>query len=146
MRKLTITRRKAFAGCLGKVKIYIQDPNGDEEIRCTRCRLLGKLKNGQSASFEIGNDSYKIFAIYDEMSKNYCNDFYTVPEGEEDFYITGKAHFNPFGGNPFYFDDVADKTVLANRKDNKKKSLIILISVIVGVVIGLLVTWLFFSN
>ena len=142
MRKLNVTRTKSFVGCAGKVKIYIEDPNGDVNISGTPCKLLGKLKSGESASYEIGNDSYKIFAIYDKMSKNYCNDFYTVPAGEEDCNVTGKAHFNPFGGNPFYFDGVTDETVLANRKQNKKKSLIIgipvfIIAALVGAGVGL---------
>jgi len=147
MRKLNVTRTKSFIGCAVKVKIYVEDPDGDVVISGTHCKLLGKLKSGESASYEIGNDSYKIFAIYDKMSKNYCNDFYTVPAGDADCYVTGKAHFNPFGGNPFYFDGVTDETVLANRKQNKKKSLIIGIPIFTAaIVIGALIGYLISSS
>ena len=139
MRNLTVRRRKAFAGCAGKVKIYIEDINGDTDINGTKCRFLGKLKNNESATYEIGNEKCKIFAIYDSMSKVYCNDFHTIPEGEKDIEVTGVAHFNPFMGNPFYFDG-ADEEALANRKKNGGKGKMIMIPImIVAVVAGFLI-------
>ena len=131
MRKLIVLRKKTFVGCIAKVKIYAEDPAGDTNIGGVKCRLLGKLKNGEKATFEIGNESTKIFAIYDKMSKDYCNDYYTVPAGEEDCEISGKAHFNPFAGNPFYFDGVTDEVVLANRKKNSRKAMAIAIPLII---------------
>ena len=104
MRNLTVKRRKAFAGCLGKVKIYIEDANGDTNINGIPCRLLGKLKNKECATYEIGNESLKLFAIYDKMSKGYCNDCYTIPAGEEDIEVSGDAKLNPFMCNPFLLE------------------------------------------
>ncbi len=140
MRNLTVIRRKSFVACISAVKIYIEDSEGDTVINGTKCRLLGKVKNNERVTFEIGNESYKIFAVYDKISKGYCNDYYTVPAGEEDHYVSGISHFNPFGGNPFYFDAVNDGTAIANRKKNSKKALAILIPVfVVAVVAGFLI-------
>ncbi|MBP1575986.1 MAG: hypothetical protein J6A68_00485 [Oscillospiraceae bacterium] len=47
MRNLTIKRTKSFVGCLGKMKIYIEDPTSNELlINNTPCRKIGDLKNG----------------------------------------------------------------------------------------------------
>ena len=135
MRKLNVRRRKAFAGCLGKVKLYIEDENGETVINGTKCRLLGKLKNKESATYEIDNESHKLFAIYDKASKGFCNDFYTISAGEDDVDVTGAAHLNPFQGNPFYFDGVTNPEVLANREKNSKKSKMIMIPVLICAVI-----------
>lgn len=142
MRNLTIIRRKTFVASLGKVKIYIEDANGDTNINDTKCRLLGKLKNDSRETFEIGNESCKIFAIYDKASKGYCNDVYVIPEGEDDYYISGIAHFNPFMGNPFYFDGNTNEEALAMRKKTKKKAMLIMIPVmIIAVIAGFLIGW-----
>ena len=140
MRNLTVRRRKTFVGCLGKVKIYIEDAAGETEINGTKCRLLGKLKNNESATYEIGNESCKLFAIYDKMSKSFCNDIYVIPEGEEDLEISGKAKFNPFMGNPFLFDGNMNEEAFNNRQKNKKKATIIMVPVmIVAVIAGFLI-------
>ncbi len=142
MRNLTVIRRKAFAGCLVKVKIYIEDPNGDTEINGTKCRLLGKLKNNERATYEIGNENLKLFAIYDKFSKGYCNDFYQIPEGETDYYVSGICKFSPFIGNPFLFDGVNEEEALTNRSKNSKKALAIMLPIlIIAGVVGFLVGW-----
>ena len=140
MRKLTIRRRKTFVGCLGKVKIYIEDAAGDTEISGTKCRLLGALKNNDVATYEIGNESCKIYAIYDKMSKSFCNDIYLIPEGETDLEISGKATFNPFMGNPFMFDGNMNEEAIKNRQQNKKKATIIMVPLtIIACVAGFLI-------
>ncbi len=121
MRNLTVKRRKAFACCLGKVKIYIEDANGDTNINGIPCRLLGKLKNKECATYEIGNESLKLFAIYDKMSKGYCNDCYTIPAGEEDIEVSGAAKLNPFMGNPFYSTEIQARKRLTTGSKTRKK-------------------------
>lgn len=140
MRNLTIIRRKSFVACLGSVKIYIEDANGDTNINGTKCKLLGKLKNNSRETFEIGNESCKLFAIYDKVSKGICNDFYVIPEGEEDHYVSGIAHFNPFMGNPFLFDGNTNSEAFDNRQKNGKKAALIMIPVmVVAVIAGFLI-------
>ena len=130
MRKLTVKRRKTFVGCLSKVKIYIYDLNGNTFINGIPCKLLGKIKNNESATYEIGNESYKLFAIYDEMTKSFCNDYYTIPAGEDDVEVSGAAHFG--GGNPFLFDGVTDEQALTNRANNRKRGIALLVGIFVS--------------
>ena len=139
MRNLTIRRTKSFIGCLVKVQVYIEDHSRfDTVINDLPCRKLFDLKNGEEKSIHISEEAAKIFVIVDQMSQNYCNDFYNLPAGEEDVSLTGRNHYNPGAGNPFRFDGVTDEDVLANRKKNGKKGLFVLIAaLILGVVIGL---------
>ena len=138
MRNLTITRTKSFVGCAGKVKIYITDPlAADATINGLSCRKLGDLKNGEEKTFSIGCEEAKVFVIADKLSAKVSNEFYPLPAGEEDVHLTGKNHFHPGAGNPFFFDGVTDETVLANRKKGSKKGILVLIvSLILGFAIG----------
>ena len=121
MRNLTIKRIKSFVGCLGKVKIYIEDPTSSEiVINGVSCRKLGEIKNGNEATFQIENNALKVFAIFDKLSKNYCNDFYELCEGEEDIYLSGQCRFS-LGSNAFRFDNNPSQSAAANRKKGNKK-------------------------
>ena len=139
MRKLTITRKKSFVGCVCKNKVYIQDPAGTTTIGDDTCTMLGTLKNGETATFEITEDATKVYVIADQMSKEYCNDCYHLPEGTEDVELSGKGAFNPAAGNAFLFDNNDHPQALEARKKNKKTGIIILIvAAVVGFVIGFL--------
>lgn len=140
MRKLTIKRHKSFVGCLGTMKVYIEDPMTNElMISGVPCRKLGTLKNGEEAEFMIENSAARIYVIADTLSKELCNECYQLQEGEEDVYLSGKNHYNPGAGNPFWFDGVTDPDVLAGRKKKSKTGIWVIIgAVIVGVVVGLL--------
>lgn len=140
MRNLIITREKSFVGCMGVMKVYIEDSlNPDITINNTPCRKLGTLKNGEQKSFPIEDTAARVFVIADKLSKNFCNEFFDVPAGTFDVAIKGKNHYNPFAGNPFRFEGVDNKEVLANRKKTKRKSYIIMaIALVVGVVIGVI--------
>ena len=141
MRKLTITRNKTFVASLVKMKVYIEDREANDlVINDVPCRKLGELKNGEQKTFEISNDEAKVFVIADKLSKNFCNEFYRLPEGEEDVELTGKNKYNPANGNAFRFDGVTDEEVLANRKSGNSKGIIVLIvSVVIGAVVGYLI-------
>lgn len=138
MRNLTITRTKRFVACLGKMKVYIEDPmGGDTVISGVNCRKLGDLKNGETITFPIGEEAARVYVIADQMSKNYSNDYYPLEAGTEDVVLTGKNHFNPGAGNPFRFDGVTDETVLANRKKGGRMGIVILIlAAIFGAIMG----------
>lgn len=139
MRNLTITRTKSFVGCLGKMKVYIEDPmGGDTVISGVNCRKLGTLKNGETVTFPIGCEAARVYVIADQISRNYSNDCYPLEAGTEDVTLTGKNHFNPGAGNPFRFDGVTDRAVLASRKKGSLLGIaIIVIAAIVGFCIGM---------
>lgn len=140
MRNLTIKRTKCFVGCLAKMKIYIEDPqSGDTVISETPCRKIGELKNGEEKTFQIGEQATRIFAIADKVSKNYCNEYIKLPEGNGDIYLSGQNKFNPANGNAFRFDNNESAEVQAHRKNSNKKGLkIFIIIMAVAVVVGLL--------
>ena len=117
MRNLTVRRNKTFVGCAAKIQIYIEDMNSTETIGGIPCRLLGVLKNGESATFPIEDSACKIIASFRGPGKNQFYDYYKLPEGTEDWYLSGKCQFNPGAGNAFLFDNgrvslMQDKTEL----------------------------------
>ena len=138
MRNLTIKRAKRFVGCLGTMKVYIEDPQAnDMTINGVTCRMLGTLKNGETKTFSVSEAAAKVFVIAGKLSKGFCNEYYPLPESTEDILLTGKNCFNPAAGNAFRFDGVVDPAVLANRKKTTRKGMIVLIAaVIVGAVVG----------
>ena len=132
MRKLTIKRSKSFIGCLAKIKIYIEDHDASElTINGVPCRKLGDLKNGEEKKFEIGEQAAKVFVITGKLSRNIFNEFYELPEGQEDVSLSGKCS-NPFG-NPFSFDNNESDAALANRKSCTRNGII---TMIVGFAVG----------
>ena len=143
MRNLTITRNKTFVGCLGKMKVYVEDPiMGDTTIGTARCRRLGDLKNGETKTFSIDENETRIFVIADSLSKSYCNEFCTVPAGSNDVFLTGQNRYNPANGHAFQFDGQTDEAVLQNRRKNTKRGIIILVAaVVVGFIIGFLISY-----
>ena len=148
MRSLTIQRGKSWAGAAMKVKVYIEDIAGDLVIGDVRCRKLGAIKNGQEATFQIGEEAAKIFVIGDKLSRNYSNDFYPLPEGQEDVVLTGSCKFNLFAGNAFRFDNNDSFEVYQNRKQGQKKGTVVMVvALLVGLVVGwFLGTRVFFGN
>ena len=148
MRNLTIKRIKSFVGCAVKMKIYIEDPMSNElVINNVSCRKIGDLKSGEEKTFQIEEQAAKVFVIADKLSKNYCYEYYQLPEGEEDIYLTGKNHFNPANGNAFRFENNDNEEVLANRKRSTKKGIIIIIAgLIIGAIVGYVITSGLLSN
>ncbi len=148
MRRLTIKREKSFVGSLAKLKIYIEDPAFDEiRINGTPCRKIGDLKNGEEKTFEINEQKAKVFVIADNLSKEYCNEYYQLPDGQEDVFLSGKNKFNPANGNAFRFDNNESGEIIANRKKGMRKGLFVLIAaIIVGVVFGYSVSAILLSN
>lgn len=141
MRKLTILRRKSFVGSLVTLKVYIEDHiSGELTINGVPCRKLGNIKNGKEAVFDIDNTEAKVFVIADKISKNYCNDSYTVPAGDDDVSVSGVCMFNPASGNAFRFDGVTDEATLKERKKGTRIGIIVLIvALVLGFGVGLLI-------
>lgn len=144
MRNLFIKRNKNLAGCLAKLKVYIEDYTyGETKIDGVPCRKLGTLKNGEEKAFLIPDNAARIYVIADSLSKNFCNEFYNLPEGQYDIYLSGQCKFNPATGNAFRFDGVTDDAVLKNRKKGTKIGIIILIvAIIVGFIIGFITNFM----
>jgi len=140
MRKLTLNRRKSFVGCAVKLKVYIEDAtDNDILIDGVPCRKLGEIKNNEEAVFEIGEQEARVFVIADRITKNYCNDFYRVPAGQEDVALSGKNRFNPFAGNPFWFDNnITEETLRHRTKTNRKGWVVFVAALLIGFAVGFL--------
>ncbi len=138
MRTLTIKREKHFAGCLGKMKVYVEDQNNSELTICgVPCKKLGDLKNGAEESFQIPSSEVKVFVIADKASKEYCNDFYQLPAGNSDVRLTGRNKFNPLTGNAFRFNNNNDQAAIQNRTKALGRGIgVMLIAVVIGFVLG----------
>ena len=141
MRNLTIKRIKSFVGCLMKMKLYIEDPeSGTVSINNTLCSKLGELKNGEEKTFQIGEQAAKVFVIADKLTKGYCNEYYQLPEGQEDVALSGQNRFNPANGNAFRFENNTSEGIAASRKRGSRIGLAVLIA---AILIGLLAGFLF---
>lgn len=137
MRNLTVKRNKSFVGCAAKVHVYIEDAVSAElEIEGTPCRKLGTLKNGEEKTFAVTGEQAKVFVIADKLSKNYCNDSYTVPAGQEDVSLSGQCRFS-LGSNAFVFD--GNENDPEKQRSRKKKSTVAVVIVAVAALIGALV-------
>lgn len=148
MRNLTIKRTKSFVGCLATLKVYIEDPTSNEiTINKTACRKIGDLKNGEEKTFQIDEHAAKVFVIADKLSKNYCNEYYQLSDGQEDIFLSGKNKFNPASGNAFRFDNNESEEIITNRKTGTRKGLVVLIlAAVVGFVIAYFITSGLFSG
>ncbi|MCH5170954.1 MAG: hypothetical protein J1F24_06690 [Oscillospiraceae bacterium] len=136
MRYLTIQRNKSFIGCLMRLKIYIEDHTSNEiKIHGVPCRKIGTIKNGEQQTFMIGDEKLRIYVIADKFSKNYCSDFYEVPEGTENIFISGSCKYNPLNGNAFRFDGIPTEEMKYHRKKANRR----------GILVGLIVFIIFFA-
>jgi hypothetical protein len=140
MRNLTIKRIKSFVGCLMKMKLYIEDPvSGTVNINNTLCSKLGELKNGEEKTFQIGEQAAKVFVIADKLTKDYCNEYYQLPEGQEDVALSGQNRFNPANGNAFRFENNPSEGIAASRRRGSRIGLAVLIAaILIGMVAGVL--------
>ena len=105
MRKIIINRKKALAGCVGKVLIYTID-RIEEDIAITQnsCNFLGNVKNSSALESEITENEITIIAAYDNLGVIMVTDYIVIPQGTEDVVLNGKVKFNPAKGNPFIFE------------------------------------------
>lgn len=132
MRNLTIKRTKSFVGCLAKIEIYIEDPMSNEFlVNNTPCRKIGNLKNGEEKTFQISEEEAKVFVIADKSSKNYCKEYYQLPSGHEDIFLSGKNKLDP--ANAFHFDRNQSKGFIAKYKSSTLKDSHILIAAVVAI-------------
>lgn len=142
MRNLTIQRRKSYVACLIKLNVCIEDPAGDITVDGIRCRKLGKLGNGETKNFLIGDHAQRVVIYADQMSKDWCYDAYPIPQGNQDLFLTGANKYAPAEGHAFRFDNVPTTLEMTTRrkKAGKRGMWILIASVIVGVAAGQLIS------
>lgn len=144
MRTLTIQRRKNFAGCLNKMKVYIEDPSAPQITLFGRpCRLLGTLKNGETASFPIDHNAAMLYVVFGKMTATYCSEALPIYPGDQDIYLTGQNEYDPVSGNAFRFDGITLEETLRHRDMTRKKGVKVFItSIVAAVIIGLVIGFL----
>ena len=121
-------------GALNVLKIYIEDRYIPEiYINGVPCRKIGTVKNGATETFKIPNKTLKVFAIWNKTTRNISNDYYELPEGEADVFLSGRATSNLLRFNPFKFDGNENTEGEELRSKAFKKSVLALALVVVGV-------------
>lgn len=146
MRQVSITRNRSFVGCAVKLKVYVEDAAAEEiTIQNVPCRKLGTLKNGETATFEVPVQEVRIFVIADKLSKDICCDVYRLSAGEDAVSLSGKCRFSLATQNAFRFDNNNTQEAQALLKKNKKKGTAVFVCcILLGVVIGLVSSGIFF--
>lgn len=136
MRSLTIKRRKAFAGSLGKDLVFIEDTVlGDTTVNGVRCRKLGELKNGEQQTFYVDENAARVFIVGGKVRKRRTYDSYNLPEGDEDIFLEG-THIMDVMENEFRFNN---GTLGIDSKNAKKTILgisILVAACIFGTIFG----------
>ena len=122
MRKLTIRREKTLT-LSGKFCVAVADAeNPDFEINGTPTRMLGKLPNGEEASFEIPETETRVYVFETKRSREYTYDMYRVPAGYGDVVLSGRADFNPATSASFRFDGNDTDEARVNRAEADEKA------------------------
>lgn len=138
MRNLTVIREKSSTAALSSVRIYAEDHYiPDIYINKVPCRTLGKVKNGESATFKINEKAARIFAVRGKSTRNCFNDCISVDEGEFDVTLSGKVSFDISRGNCFKFNGETDHEIEELRSKAKRKlSMMVLglISIIMSII------------
>jgi len=143
MRKLILTRRKSSVASLIRMAVYAEDPvYGDRQLNDVPCRLIGHVKNGEEKTFYIEESALRIFVVPDSLVKGSSSDFYPIPAGDQDVYLSGRTYYNPANGNAFLFDGVTDEAVLEHRRKKVKRGIIILVvATVIGAIVGFTMTY-----
>ena len=127
MRNLIIRRNKAFFGRDQSYCVYISDPiNGDFNIGSIPCRLLGRLANGELASFFIGEDTARLFIVPENYSEEICCEYCVLPAGDQPITLHGKCIADKKNGHPFHF--------FGNKLPGKVKARRVIAGVLAGVI------------
>lgn len=148
MRNLELTCAKSSASLGLTSAVYVEDPAAtDFYLNDVPCRKLGTLKNGETATFPVEDFALHIFVCPNNtMSGSHGLEPYTLPVGFEGdtVRVSGRYHSN-INSVQFRFDGVTDEAVLAARKKNTKRGILITVAaVLVGLavsVIAILPDW-----
>ena len=74
MRKVYLTRDKSFVGCLGKLNVYVEDASNPETvISDIPCRKVCRIANGETVSFDIGEERISLVPLNSALRKTPAN-------------------------------------------------------------------------
>lgn len=119
MRKLTIRRTKSYIDAFVKLKFYIEDPvAGSRTINGIRCKYLGALENGDIKAYMIEDSAAKVFAIAENARQDVCDEYYELPAGTENIFLSGQNRIQIDEGTGFRFDN--NRSESANKKSEKE--------------------------
>ena len=110
MRKPIFKRRKTFTASAGKVRVFLQDNQGELELGGIKCKEIGTLKNGETAEYSIPNESIHVFIVFSKVAPQSYHAYYKIPEGSETVELFTPPRLNPALGNPF---SIYDKKAMA---------------------------------
>ncbi len=141
MRNLTIKREKSFNGCLVNMNVYIEDPYSDVMLCGIPCRLLGSLKNGQDVTFSIGEEALKVFVIPQNMNPKRVKvslEYYSVPAGWDDVFVSGALVSSPFSGVSFCYNVSGNEEGLKAVKRKSRNGILVTYLTVFCVMIGII--------
>lgn len=103
MRKVTLKRKFSIIECASKIVLLVQCADEDAEVDVNKipCKVLGKLKNGKTVEFEIGNEETNVFIESSTMLASYA-----IPAGTENVSLVAYPKYNLAEGNPFTIKQV----------------------------------------
>ncbi|MBR0507643.1 MAG: hypothetical protein IJJ86_03445 [Clostridia bacterium] len=138
MRNVTIERKKSFVASLAKFRVFVEDAQApDLMIQGVPCRKVGEMKNGETITFEVGEEATKLFVINGQTSQEFCAELYPLPAGNTDVYLSGACKLDPSAGNAFRFDGNDSEEAQQVRKNSKKKGVLTtIITVVLCVLFG----------
>lgn len=148
MRNITIERTKSGVASLGTYRVYLEDPSSSQLQICgVPCRLIGELRNGETAVYAVGDGEARLFVIAGNSSRNYCVDMVRLPAGTQDLRFSGKAKFDLFTGNAFRFDNNdTDEVRALHKKARGKGAIAFLIPVVLAFAIAFAASYYLFSR
>lgn len=147
MRYLTLQRIKSAIDFFVTIKVYIEDPTSNEIlIQGVPCRKIGEIKNGEQQSFMIGDEKLRIYIMSMKIDKNLCPDFYEVPAGTENVFLTCKFIWHPILADICRFEGVPTDEMKYRRKQNLKKSFWIVPLTIIIYAVLIIAIWNFSFN
>ncbi len=143
MRRVYLTRDKSFVGCAVTLNVYVEDnARGDATVNGVAYRKVCPIKNGETVSFDIGDEATRVMVAVTTAVDNTLSDYYQIPAGETDVELGGVCKYVNGAGSPFRFHGVTDEDVLSNRKRAGKKSALLWVAaVLIGLGIGILLNF-----
>jgi hypothetical protein len=114
MRKLIVKRRNVSTASLMKIKIFIENDNGEVELGSVKCKEVGSLKNGETGEYEIANRRDRVFVVFNKVSPNEYHAVHQIPAGNKNVELFTGPRYTASQGNSFKIYTKADLKKLGN--------------------------------
>ncbi|MDR0777820.1 MAG: hypothetical protein LBE48_00050 [Methanomassiliicoccaceae archaeon] len=101
MRKLIVKRKNTFTASHMKVRIFIENVDGDVELGSVKCKEIGSLKNGETGEYEIPNKHDNIYLVYNKILPNDYYAVHKIPAGKKTIELFTSPTYSPRMGNSF---------------------------------------------